>query len=475
MSAAGLGTEARAAAVERAVLDRISPPPEMLARVEEVVRHLVARAETEARERAIPLRRCLVAGSAARGTFLRDRVDLDFFLLFPAELDRASLERHGLALGRALLHAPETRYAEHPYLRGEFEGFAVDAVPGYAIDDPRAPKTAVDRTPFHQAYLSAHQTPESVGQVRLAKQFLRAHGLYGSEARTGGFSGYLVELLILRYGSLRGLLIEARRWKVPVRLESNPGAAPTVPDDVALVLDDPVDPHRNVASALSRRNLALFVLSAARYLVDPSDSAFELRPESTLRLAAARRAVAERGTHVLAVGLPRPALVDDILYPQLRKAERAVVAEAERLGFRPFASSSAAGDGRLLLLLELAHRREPLVRSHDGPPVGVDRAEEFLTKWPAGHPEVLQGPYVNDDGRLVVEVRRRERELEPLLAASLPNLALGRDLRAALDASVWVRPLDELEESPELVRALAGLLTKRLPWDDAASLRTAER
>ncbi len=274
----GVEATAEADRLESTIASRIAPAPVFLKKLAQVRADLVERVEAAAKARSSPLVRALVAGSAARGTFLSDRLDVDLFLLFPPELSRDRLREEGLALGQAVLTHTETRYAEHPYLRGEFEGFRVDAVPGFSITDPSQPLSPVDRTPFHQEYLSGRETPEIVSQVRLAKQFLRTLGVYGSEAKTEGFSGYLVELLVLRFGSMRGLLRAARTWRLPVRLAEAGKEPPRLPADVALILADPVDPHRNVASALSRRNLALVILAAAAYLERPSERWFDPRP-----------------------------------------------------------------------------------------------------------------------------------------------------------------------------------------------------
>jgi tRNA nucleotidyltransferase (CCA-adding enzyme) len=456
-------TDPQAEKIEAAVLSRISPSAELLEKVRRARERLVARATEAAQKLGTPPVRPLVAGSAARGTFLQDRIDIDLFLLFPVDLDREGLARHGLAIARAILSSPEERYAEHPYLRGMFEGFAIDAVPGYAVADPSQPKSAVDRTPFHHAYLTERQTPEQVSQVRLAKQFLKSLGVYGSEARTAGFSGYLVELLILRFGSLRGLLRASLDWRPPVRLQSA-GSEPRTPPDVALVLDDPVDPHRNVASALSVSNLALFLLAARQYVEHPSPKAFERRPPKIPTFPQFARRLKERQTRVIGIVLPRPRLVDDVLYPQLRKAEKAVADEARRLGFGVIGSSSAAGAESVTLLLELDSGKLPLVWKHDGPPPGVPRAEDFLTKWSAAKPPVLQGPYVQADGRLAVEVRRREREVEPLLNERLRQLPIGRDLQPLVGSRVKILPLHALPRKPELREALFALFEKRLPW-----------
>jgi tRNA nucleotidyltransferase (CCA-adding enzyme) len=452
------------ARVEAAVAARIAPSPEFLARVEHVRTELVRRVEAAARERKSPLVRALVAGSAARGTFMTDRLDIDLFLLFPSEFPRERLREEGLALGRAVLSEPETRYAEHPYLRGRFEGFQVDAVPGFAIEDPSHPISAVDRTPFHQAYLVARETPEIVREVRLAKQFFRSVGVYGSEAKTEGFSGYLIELLVVRFGSLRELLLAARRWRIPVRLAEPGKEPPRLPTNVALILPDPVDPNRNVASALSRRNLGLLVLAAGAYLDHPSLSWFEVRIPSPFSRDQALTLVHERGTHVTVVALPRPDLVDDTLYPQIRKAARAIADELDRSEFEVVDTAIAADPDRVYVLLELAHARRSAVRQHDGPPAGIDRVGHFLAKWTDPRAAVLKGPYVREDGSLAVETRRTEREPEPVLRAAMPRLALGRDLTPEDPGRVSIHPLTEVPDSPALLEALRELLAKRLPW-----------
>lgn len=458
------GSDEKAARVEAEAAARLAPSPEFLGRVARVRERLVQEVEEAAKRRSSPLVRALVAGSAARGTFLTDRLDIDLFLLFPPDLPRDRLREEGLALGRAVLSDPETRYAEHPYLRGTFDGFRVDAVPGFAIDDPSHPLSAVDRTPFHQAWLAARETPDIVREVRLAKRFFDRLGVYGSEARTEGFSGYLVELLVIRFGSLRGLLRAARRWPVPVRLAEPGREPPRLPEDVALILADPVDPNRNVATALSRRNLGLLIVAAQEYLDRPSAQFFDVRKPSSMPRSRAVALVAQRGTHVTVVTLPRPDLVDDTLYPQVRKAARAVVEELERSEFDVLATATAADARSVYVVLEVAHADRPAVRRRSGPPPGIDRAGEFLTKWSAPDAGVVQGPYLRPDGTLGVETARKERTVEEVVRAALPRLSLGKDLSAPPAERARVDSLEEAPEAPALELAFEELLGKRLPW-----------
>ncbi|NIS30872.1 MAG: tRNA CCA-pyrophosphorylase, partial [Actinobacteria bacterium] len=54
-----------------------------------------------------------------------------------------------------------------------------------------------DRTPFHAAYVEGRLNDELAAEVRVLKQLLEGIGVYGSDLKTRGFSGYLTELLVL--------------------------------------------------------------------------------------------------------------------------------------------------------------------------------------------------------------------------------------------------------------------------------------
>ncbi len=452
--------------IERAVLERIRPSSDLLARVARVREELVRRFEAEAARRGVPLVRAVVAGSAARETFVNGRLDIDLFLLYPPDTPREVLEREGLALGGAVLERTERRYAEHPYVRGEFSGFRVEAVPGYAIDDPSKPISAVDRTPFHHAYLSVRQTPEMKDQVRLTKQFLRTLGLMGSDVRTGGFSGYLVELLMLEFGTLDGLLRAARDWPIPVRVGASSVDPRRLPGEVALVLIDPVDPGRNVSSALTRQSLGVFILAAREYLRAPSARWFEPPPPRELSPDAAAARVARRGTTVAVVEMSRPAnVVDDTLYPQLRKAERALRDALERAEFTVVGTATAADADRLVIAVEVASATLPAVVAREGPPPGLDRSSGFLERWDQRRDDaVLQGPYVAPDGHLRVETVRKYRTLDDAIAGLFEGISIGKDLIAARSRGWRATPLSGAADTPALREALVQLLDKRFPW-----------
>src|SRR5260370_7588286 len=100
-------------------------------------------------------------------------------------------------------------------------------------------------------------------EARLMKRFLKGIRSYGAEIRVGGFSGMLVETLILHYQSFLQVLDRASKWRpvIFLELEKPSGSQDSIAREFGstLVLVDPVDPNRNLAPAVSTDNLCGFV------------------------------------------------------------------------------------------------------------------------------------------------------------------------------------------------------------------------
>lgn len=443
--------------LEERILSRIRPTAEEDERLSRVVKAILGELQDVLRKNdwdGTPL----VCGSAARGTHLRGG-DVDIFVAFPPDLPRDELERRGLALG-ALLEDPVRLYAEHPYTRGVYSGVQVEVVPCYRIRDASQRMSAVDRTPLHVEFILGHLNGAQADEVRLLKAWLYGLGIYGAEAKIQGFSGYLCELLVLRYDSFRGVLEGSQGWKRGTILELDRPASRSF--DEPLVVVDPVDPGRNVASAVSLEQLATFVHAAREYLRNPREAFFFPKPLKPLPLPRLRALVKRRGTHPLAVTLRAPDVVDDVLYPQMRKAHRAFRDHLERSGFPVLDSRFDMVDGEALFLFELSIATIPRAQRHEGPPLWVRNAKDFLDKWER-NPRTLAGPFLEGD-RWTVDVAWPTTEASDLLKASWRDLSLGKDLEKAAKRSLRI-----VTGSAALRAAYAGawtgLLDKRFPWE----------
>ena len=433
------------------VAERVTPVPEERERLRRVADALADRARDAVADLDVDADVVRV-GSTARGTWLAGDRDVDLFVRFPTDLDRETLERYGLQVGHAVLPDGHEEYAEHPYVKGEYDGFEVDCVPCYDVAAATDIRSAVDRTPFHDAYLRARLDDDLAGDVLLLKRFLKGAGVYGSDLRTEGFSGYLSELLVLAHGGFRPLVEAAADWHPPVRFDlrgddAGPAEVPPETREAAsfgdpLVFVDPTDPGRNVAAVLSAENLARFQHHCRDLLANPREELFFPPAIDPLTAADLRDHLDRRGTTPLAVVFRAPDLVDDQLYPQLYRSLAGVRSALDRRGFDVLRATTFADD-RAVLLVEPAVDRLPAVERHEGPPVHVrDHAVGFVEAY-ADDPAVY-GPFVEGD-RYVVEREREFRTPESFLRSdALFDVALGARVESALEADYRVLAGDDL-------------------------------
>lgn len=402
------------------MLERIKPGPSERKRLQELSAALISRIESMAEECSLNLKAMLV-GSAARGTWLAGDHDLDVFLGVGVEDD---LEK-ALKLARRISPDHREKYAEHPYVQARIDGFEVDLVPCYLVDDAAHLRSAVDRTPFHNRYVG-QRIAGLEDEVLLLKQFMKGSGVYGSELKVGGFSGYLAELLVLCYGSFAAVIEAASLWKPGLRLDLE--GQGRVEQGDPLVMVDPVDPGRNVAAALTLDKMLQFAVAARSFMARPDPAFFFANPPVPLSDREIEAILEERETLPLLIDFAAPDVVEDVLYPQLRKAESSVRALLERKGYTILRSDVTSYADRAALFLEMEVWQLSRACRREGPPVW--QADHF-TRFLAAHPNVLSGPYIKE-GRVMVEEKRSHSRAVDLLTAELPRLSLGRHLSASI-------------------------------------------
>jgi tRNA nucleotidyltransferase (CCA-adding enzyme) len=423
------------------VRERVDPDEAERAALRTAVDALRARVERTLDEQGVDAD-VLQVGSTARETWLSGDRDIDLFVRFPADLDREELETYGLEVGRAVLPDGHEEYAEHPYVAGEFHGFDVDLVPCYDVDSGAVPQSAVDRTPHHNAYLQERIDADLAAEIRVFKQFLTGIGAYGSNLRTRGFSGYLTELLIVEYGGFESLLRGAADWHPPVEFDPENHGTETFDDP--LVVIDPTDPRRNVAAVCSAENVARLQHYAREVLADPREELFFRTDPEPLAPTDVRDLLERRGTTPVAVVFESPDVVDDQLYPQLRKSLAGVQSELDRREFGPVRATAFA-DERAVLFVELAHAELPSIARHDGPPVYVrSHAEGFYETY--ADDDDAYGPFLDGDRYAVERDREFVTAASLLRSDALFDVGLGTHVRSNLRADYEVLVGDEVAE-----------------------------
>jgi tRNA nucleotidyltransferase (CCA-adding enzyme) len=385
--------------VVKRIAEKVIPSEEEVRRAKETEKELRKRLDALLKE--YPGLRYEFLGSYARNTWLPGSLEIDVFILFPENWSNEELERVGLEIGMAVMDEYELRYAAHPYVHGKVKGVEVDVVPCFALSRIDRIKSAVDRTPFHHAWLKDRVAGKEA-DIRILKAFLKASGIYGAEYSIRGFSGYLCELLIVFYGSFRNLVKAARSWTRDTVIDVAGGRVCREKGKEFFVVD-PVDPKRNVAANLSLDNLAKFVHLCREFVANPSEEFFEARDvRPDLRFI--QTELDDR--YIFAIEFERPDIVEDNLYPQLERAVNRIYDFLERSGFSPIRKGFVVVDGKCYLFFETEVFQLSSVEKRMGPPFEDEKhVRKFLSKDRGYRPFI-------EDGRWWCYEKRRFRKAD---------------------------------------------------------------
>lgn len=439
--------------LETEILLEIVPSAEDIASINDRADRMVARIVECAACKGLDV--CVrLAGSFSKGTFLSNP-DLDVFLMFPQEMERKPMTTHGLSIGEEVLENPERAFAENPYISGFFEGLDVDLVPCYKLKDASHIITSMDRTPFHTDYIISNLSDEGKNQVRLLKKFMKGIGTYGAEPLARGFSGYLCELLVVRYGSFREVLRSALTWKKNQTIFMEGLKGPNMKS--ALVFHDPVDPKRNVASAVHIDTMCRFIEAARAYLSRPGREFFFPSKRVPLGRDALTGIVDVNDSRLMTVSFDKPDILKESVDAQLWKTRYALCSKLCSYGFDVLRAIHATTDDSMVFVFEMQRDTLSRTHKHNGPPVWVDNAEKFLQRWvdnPHGAPFI-------EDGTWVVVADRPFRDSRLMIIKEAAVSGIGKDVDAS---TIKVLNHDEtLAHTDALL--LTELLQPRMPWE----------
>jgi tRNA nucleotidyltransferase (CCA-adding enzyme) len=438
--------------VESDMLAAVSPDRSLREKVNKASTALLTLVNEVASTYPVDLQVRLV-GSVAKDTYVGDP-DIDVFILFPEDTPRITLEKIGLSVGHRVVEGEE-RYAEHPYVHGMFQGFQVDLVPCYRLSDASHIKSAVDRTPFHTEYVLSKLRPEQHDQVRLLKQLMKGIGVYGADAKVGGFSGYLAELLILKYGDFSNTVAAGSTWVSGVALTLAGESAGGFRSP--LVFIDPVDQKRNVASALAADPFATFVYACQEYSKQKDRRFFYPEPVNSFTIHEISKKLERLGTKIVAVRTDRPDLTDDNIYPQAQKTMDGLSGLLGQYGFIVVDQEYLIGDKVSFVMMLEADRLSDSTM-HIGPPVWVENSGKFLERW---REEGASLPFIKG-GKWAVMADREHTYAADLLRGRFKEAALGSAFRKLEIFEV----LDHLTiVAPGFEEILSKILDKRFAWE----------
>ncbi len=275
----------------------------------------------------------VLGGSFAKGTWLKrenirdnsvksdECTDIDIFIKIDVSLQDEEFDELAKKIGKYSLskYNPRLRYSSHPYVEAYVKGIRVNVVPCYNVEKGKW-KSAADRSPFHTEYIRNNLDDEKKNQVRLLKKFLKSIGVYGAEIATAGFSGYVTEILILKFGSFVSVLTAISN----IKEDKNVISIGKFDEDVLkifqspLIIIDPIDSRRNLGTAISAESVGKAVLAARAFLEKPSLNFFKEKKERY------NETVKEIYSNLLIVEFTYRQRSPDIIWGQIKRTLNAI-------------------------------------------------------------------------------------------------------------------------------------------------------
>jgi len=351
----------------------------------------------------------VLGGSWAKGTYLPGDHDIDIFVKFSPNYDDKELSP---LLGKTLqtLGKAERIKGSRDYYQLRKQGFIFEIVPVINITTPREARNVTDVSPFHVDYVKKKiaTQPSLADEIRLTKQFCKAAKVYGAESYINGFSGHVIDLLIIHYGSFINLLRAATTWQPQVIIDiegkGNINKLNKAKRTGPLIIIDPIQPERNAAAALTHQPFNTFKERAQQFLTNPSQEYF------TITLLT-KEHVAQQHPHQPFICYELYPLKGskDVAGTKLLKAHEHIVKQAQQQGFTIIDEGFEFNGEKATAYIVVENEPLPPLRKHVGPPL---TEKEDCERFTQAHPDATE-----ENGRLITMIPREHRTLKDLFTA----------------------------------------------------------
>lgn len=336
----------------------------------------------------------IMGGSYAKNDYLNNP-DIDIFVVFSQEYKGKDISA---LLNKALSKFKPIR------VHGSRDYFHIknfEVVPVLKVDSAAEAENITDMSPLHVHWVSKHIKGLN-DDVRLAKLFCDSAGIYGAESHIMGFSGYILELLVINYGGFDNMIKAVAKWRPKVFIDIEQyyddfkdvmNTLNEAKSQSPLIVIDPVQPDRNASASVSMDTFSKFILAANQYLMKPDKKFFRHHQISIKDISKISKA---RKTKLFIVAVKPLDGKDDVVGSKLMKAYNYIRKQLELSDFLVFNS----GWNFDFFYFELYDDKLPKMRKHYGPLVWVqgENMKKFLSKY--------DDVYV-DNNRLLVYVPRK--------------------------------------------------------------------
>ncbi len=349
-------------------------------------------------------------GSIAKGTFLKGDHDVDLFVKFSREYPSDKLADY---LEKALDKFKFNRvHGSRDYFQIKSKNLMFEIIPVYNISFSHEIVNITDASPLHVKWVK-FQFGKKEGladQIRLAKAFCKAQGVYGAESYVKGFSGHVLDILVIYYGGFMELLNNAVKWNPKQVIDFyntykgraiemlNPSKT-----DSPLVLVDPVQSNRNAAASLSNENFYIFIEKAEEFLKNPSAKFFERKKFSLAEIK--KRANAKQ---LILLNVQALEGKEDIVGSKLLKAYSYIRNQLVINNFKLHDSGWNWDKKKKAVFWYITDKKDiPKTYNWEGPPAN---SNDFVKLFKAKHKITFE-----KDGRIYAVVERKFTKVKDLI------------------------------------------------------------
>ncbi len=412
----------------KSVIDLIKPTPAEKKKVAAAAKLFLQRLNSKLKDA-----QAVLGGSGAKGTWLSGNHDLDIFVLFNFKKYASRSAELSPLLEKSLKKAFPESIIQHVHgsrdyfqlaAEGFIHGFNIEVIPILAITKAEQAVNITDVSPLHTRWVR-RQPPLIKDEILLAKQFCKANSCYGAESYIGGFSGYVLEILVSYYSSFEKLLRASLKWKKREVLD----VENYYPKKDALfhlnqskirspiIVIDPVDKNRNAAAALSEEKWLLFQKKAREYLKKPIPEFFQ---KKELNIQQWKQSLQQRSHCGVWLDLKLPEGKEDVVGVKLLKTLEFLRQELSPFGV---VESNWRWDKteKASLLFELKSAVRPAEEVRTGPPLALREAvASFKNK--------NKNTYVDKD-RIMAKIKIARTSLKDNLSEVLKKEYLTEKIR----------------------------------------------
>lgn len=230
--------------------------------------------------------KAVLGGSGAKGTWLSGTNDIDIYVKFNYRKYKSKSDKLADYLETGLKKAFKIKrlHGSRDYFQVKYKGFTVEIVPILDIKNSKEAVNITDVSQLHVDYVLKHKKLNE--DIRKAKAFTKALGVYGAESYIKGFSGYVLELLIINYNGFNRFIKAVSKWKDKTEIGNKKDVQKLNYSKKSgpLVVIDPVQKERNAAAAISKEKYEKFIQACREYVKKPSDDFFIVKKISIPQL-----------------------------------------------------------------------------------------------------------------------------------------------------------------------------------------------